>query len=211
MCLPRSIKLLKQGTAAAAVMWLLAGCGAMPGGKAPAESAEDPQTLIPPQALTLYEQAVSVMAAGDDIEAELRFAEFVLRYPDYPGAHVNLAILQRRGNNLEQAEASINNALAIAPDYTPALNQLGMVRREQGQFEAAEDAYLRAIAADPDYPLAHYNLAVLYELYLQRLEPALEHFQRYQALTGEDKQVERWIVDLERRIAANQRTANVTE
>ena len=32
-----------------------------------------------------------------------------------------------------------------------------------------------------------------------------------QELVGEDKQVERWITDLTRRVAANQRTANVTE
>jgi ABC-type Fe3+-hydroxamate transport system substrate-binding protein len=59
--------------------------------------------------------------------------------------------------------------------------------------------------------LAHYNLGVLNELYLQRLEPALQHFEIYQSLVGEDKQVEKWISDLTRRVAANQQTANVAE
>jgi hypothetical protein len=59
--------------------------------------------------------------------------------------------------------------------------------------------------------LAHYNLGVLNELYLQRLDAALQHFERYQALAGGDRQVEKWIADLKRRVAANQRTANVAE
>jgi len=86
-----------------------------------------------------------------------------------------------------------------------------MLLRRQGQFSAAEAAYERAIAARPDYALAHYNLGVLNELYLRHLDVALLHFETYQALAGEDKQVEKWIVDLKRRVQANQRTANVTE
>jgi hypothetical protein len=59
--------------------------------------------------------------------------------------------------------------------------------------------------------LAHYNLGVLNELYLQRLDVALQHFEAYQQIVGGDKQVEKWIADLTRRVAANQRTANVAE
>ena len=70
---------------------------------------------------------------------------------------------------------------------------------------------MKAVTASPNYALAHYNLGVLNELYLQRLDAALQHFERYQELAGGDKQVEKWIADLKRRVAANQRTANVAE
>ena len=86
-----------------------------------------------------------------------------------------------------------------------------MLLRRQGKFRDAEAAYLKAVTARPDYALAHYNLGVLNELYLQRLDNALVHYEKYQSLTGEDKQVEKWITDLKRRLAASQRTANVTE
>ena len=52
---------------------------------------------------------------------------------------------------------------------------------------------------------------VLNELYFQRLDTALQHYEQYQALSGGDEQVEKWISDLKRRIGANERTANVTE
>ena len=166
---------------------------------------------IPAEARTMYEQAVAVMASGDFLEAELRLKEFVLRYPRYPGAYVNLAILHLNDEDEDAARAAIDAALLIDPDYPPALNQQGVLLRRTGKILEAEAAYLKAVTADPEYALAHYNLGVLYELYLQRLDDALQHFERYQDLVGEDEQVEKWITDLKRRVAATQRTANVAE
>lgn len=201
-----------------AAMALAAGCAS---GPKPARDADggapgpDGKPVIvreiPPQALTLYEQAVASMAAGDTIDAELRFQEFLLQYPDYPGAHVNLAIIFAGRGDLQAAENSLTDALILDPQYAPALNQLGMLQRRQGKFLEAEAAYLKAVTANPDYALAHYNLGVLNDLYLRRLDDALMHYERYQELVGEDEQVTRWIADLKRRITATQRTANVTE
>ncbi len=199
-----------------AAVLLVAGCAGGPTSKAPkaeAKAAVEAGEMreIPPQAQTLFEQAAAVLAAGDYLEAEFRFQEFVLQYPDFPGAHANLAIIHAANDNDKAAEDSITDALLLDPEYAPALNQLGMLLRRQGKFEDAEAAYLRAIENQPDYALAHYNLGVLNELYLQRLAPALDHFEKYRALIGEDKQVEKWIVDLKRRLEASQRAANVTE
>ena len=165
----------------------------------------------PPAALTLYEQAAAVMAAGDYTEAQRRFGEFVVRYPDYPGAYVNLAIIHMHGNDDDAAESALSAALQLSPDHPGALNQRGLLYRKNGNFPGAEAAYLKAVTANPDYALAHYNLGVLYELYLQRLDVALHHFEKYQALVGDDKQVEKWIADLRRRIAAAGRAANVAD
>jgi tetratricopeptide (TPR) repeat protein len=151
------------------------------------------------------------MASGDFLDAELRFKEFLLRYPDFPGAYVNLAIIHSNNGDDAAAQAAIDAALALNPMHAAALNQQGMLFRKNGKFLEAEAAYLKAVTASPDYALAHYNLGVLNELYLQRLEPALQHFEQYQALVGSDEQVEKWIADLTRRVAANQRTANVAE
>ena len=166
---------------------------------------------VPTKALTLFEQAASSMAAGDSIEAELRFKEFVIQYPGYPGAFVNLAILSAQAGNDKAAEGFITDALIIDPEHPAALNQLGMLLRRQGKFVEAESAYLKAVTASPDYALAHYNLGVLNELYLQRFDDALQHFERYQQIEGEDRQVTKWIADLKRRLDAAQRAANVAD
>jgi tetratricopeptide (TPR) repeat protein len=159
----------------------------------------------------MYEQAVSAMASGDFVDAELRLKEFLLQYPGYPGAHVNLAIIHNNNGNDAAAQGSIDAALALDAGNAPALNQQGLLLRRNGKFIEAEAAYLKAVTASPEYALAHYNLGVLNELYLQRLDVALQHYERYTELVGDDKQVEKWIADLRRRMAANQRTANVAE
>ncbi len=184
------------------------GCAVAP---SPDGARPDRASDIPPRVRTSYEQAVAVMAAGNLTEAELRFDAFLLEYPGYPGAYVNLAIVHAEQGDEAAAESSIGKALELDPGHPAALNQLGILRRRQGRFEEAESAYLKAVTADPGYALAHYNLGVLYELYLQRLEPALQHFETYQELVAGDEQVARWIVDLRRRVAATQRTANAME
>jgi len=194
----------------------LAGCassGPQPESRSAAAGAPggEAAVAIPARALTMFEQATAVMASGDFLDAELRFKEFLLQYPAYPGAHVNLAIIHVNNGNDADAHASIDAALAIDPEYAPALNQKGMLLRRNGNFSEAEAAYLKAVTSNPDYALAHYNLGVLNELYLQRLDVALQHFERYQALVGDDRQVEKWIADLRRRVAASQRTANVAD
>ena len=195
----------------------VAGCASTGSGPDGADRGGQPVSAdaradeVPPEALTMYEQAVAVMASGDLLDAELRFKEFLLLYPGYPGAYVNLAIIHVKYNNDDRAREAVDAALAIDPDYAPALNQLGMLHRRNGNFLEAEAAYLKAVTASPDYALAHYNLGVLNELYMQRLDSALQHFERYQELVGGDEQVEKWITDLQRRVAASQRTANISE
>lgn len=175
-------------------------------------AVSDSQTrAIPPNANTLFEQAAALMAAGDFVEAELRFKAFVLQYPAYPGAWVNLAIIHSVSGDDEAAQAAVDEALVLNPNHPAALNQLGMLLRRNGKFLEAEAAYLKAVTVSPEYALAHYNLGILNELYLQRLDAALQNFEAYQALVGEDKQVEKWIADLMRRVAANQRTANAMD
>ena len=181
-----------------------------PGATIPA-GADTPMPDIPAEILTRFEQATAVMAAGDAVDAELRFEEFVLLYPDYPGAWVNLAIIRAGNDDDEGAREALDAALALNPNHAAALKQLGMLLRRNGNFLEAEAAYMKAVTVSPDYALAHYNLGVLNELYLQRLEAALQHFETYQSLVGEDKQVERWINDLQRRITAAQRTASAAE
>jgi tetratricopeptide (TPR) repeat protein len=218
-----SQRFIEIGRVPAVLLALLGFAGCASGGPATAPESggesgrgdvvqgEDTAVAIPPQTQTMYEQAVSSMAAGDFVDAELRFKEFLQQYPDYPGAHVNLAIIHANNENNEAAKAALDAALTLNPHHPAALNQLGMLLRRNGKFLEAEAAYLKAVTVSPDYALAHYNLGILNELYLQRLDVALQHFEIYQTLVGEDKQVEKWIADLRRRIAASQRTANVAD
>ncbi len=198
---------------------LLAGCADFAELTSPAKGPQPPGTAtsggtiqyVPPQALTRFERATAALAAGDFAEAEFRFEKLSLLYPDYPGVYVNLAIIHAHNDNDDATQAAIDAALALNANHPAALNQLGMLLRRNGKFIEAEAAYLKAVTVSPEYALAHYNLGVLYELYMQRLDDALRHFVAYLSVVGEDRRVEKWIVDLQRRVAANQRSANKTD
>ena len=205
--------------AVASVILLGSGCASTGSNQSTARTASgsgdiadgQQRPVVPAQTQTLYEQAIAVMASGDFVDAELRLKEFLLQYPNYPGAYVNLAIIHASNGDDLAAEVAVNAALALDPNHHAALNQQGMLLRRNGKFIEAAAAYMKAVTSKPDYALAHYNLGVLNELYLQRLDIALQHFERYYELAGDDKQVERWIADLTRRVASIQRTANVAE
>jgi len=169
------------------------------------DAAADAETvleiIVSPVAQAAYDDALAAMDAGDVVEAELMLEQFVLEYPDFPGAYVNLAILYERDGRYEDAHSVLDHALALEPAHASANNRLGILLRKQGMFAEAEEAYRRAIESDPTYAIAHHNLGVLLDLYLYRPAEALEHYRRYQDLLGEpDAAVGRWIIDLERRV-----------
>lgn len=160
-----------------------------------------PPVEVPERAAAAFSAALTAMAGADWLAAETGFENLTRDHPAFPGPWVNLAILYRRDGRDEEAQAALEQALALAPDHPAANNEQGVLHRERGEFAAAEAAYRRALETDPTYALAHYNLGVLLDLYLKREGEALEHYEAYQSLTqSPDENVDLWIVDLRRRL-----------
>jgi len=199
--------LARRGRAAAAcaLAIMLSACGGS--GPVQPDVAMDEEVLadiVSPAAEADFAAALDAMTGDDPVEAELRLEQFVLEYPHFPGAYVNLAILYARDDRLDEARQALDQALAIDPMHASANHQRGILLRQQGQFAEAEQAYQRALATAPDFALAHRNLGILLDVYLQRPAEALQHYRRYQELVAEpDAIVGRWIIDLERRVGAN--------
>ena len=80
----------------------------------------------------------------------------------------------------------------------------GVAQRHLGQFDAALKSYKQSLKLDPEWPLPHYNLGVLYDLYLNNPKQAVHHFEAYQAQqTPPNRQVNMWLVELKRRASAS--------
>ena len=139
------------------------------------------------------------MRQGNATDAELEFKQLTAGYPQLTGAHINLAILQRKANKLEDAEATLKTATEKNPASALAWSELGLTQRMRGEFPAAAASYEKAIAADANYAPAHRNYGVLLDLYLGDPERALTELERYKELTGEDKPVSGWIAELRQR------------
>ena len=192
-------------------MLLMAGCSGMQQLESRSAAGED--TAVSAGAQRDYQQVLDRLAVEDDAEAMRRLEKFIARYPDFPGAYTNLAIVYDRQERSAEALQALEIAVSIDQNFAPAHNQIGVIKRREGDFAAAEKAWLKAIQADADYSFAWHNLGVLYDLYLGDLPSALEHYERYQALTvnQEDQQVDRWVADLQRRVGEPPQTARLGE
>ena len=121
--------------------------------------------------------------------------------PNKPFVFTNLGLAYLKLQQADLAEKAFMQALERDGDDAVAHNHLGILLRQKGEFENARQHYQRAIKSDSDYALAWLNLGILYDIYLQDLGKALQHYQKYQALTGDDsKRVNGWILDIERRL-----------
>ncbi len=165
----------------------------------PVATAPPAPAPVPERASESFAQALESMRAERWTDAELELKQITLAYPDLPGPYVDLGIVCARGGRLSEAQEAFGRALAIDPKDAVAADESGIVLRRMGKFAEAEAAYRRAIEADPDYAPAHFNLGILYDLYLQQPKPALEQFERYVAIAGERKPVSGWLVDLRKR------------
>ena len=176
-----------------------------PGRYGKVEIGEQPApdtTPVPEQAAQQYSQALELMKSGRNADAELAFKQLAAGYPQLTGPQINLGLLYLRDSRLPEAEAAFKAVLEIKPASVVAGNELGIVERKLGKFAEAEAAYQRTIAAEPNYAPAHLNLGVLYDLYLAQPQKALDEFERYIEIAGENKQVAGWVVELRKRVAA---------
>lgn len=190
----------------------IAGCGTAPQKPVPKKSLTEKSARAAPvpgpkieapvsnAARADYGRALDALKAGREREAEQALLAMGRTYPDLSGPRANLGILYFRLGKLEEAEQALVQAIKINPERPAYYNQLGIVHRARGRFDDARKAYEKALQVDPNYSKAHLNIGILYDLYFNDLAKALHHYQRYQQLhTPEDKQVAKWIIDLNQR------------
>ncbi len=199
---------LSNGLLVLSLALALAGCGGgvakkpEPVPQAPAEPVKP--SIDSAQARVEFANALRAWENEELEEALARFAAFVESFPEAASAQYNSALIHLQLEQRELAIAALEAAVKTDPKLSRAWNELGILHREAGRFEQAETVYRKALAADPDNDRAHLNLGILYDLYLQQLDQALDHYQKYQSLQPQpDARVQGWIIDLARRLSVD--------
>jgi len=178
---------------------LLVGCATPPAPEPEAPAAPDPTA-------DLYRIAIDSARGGDAEAAAEQFRMLVEMKPDYPRAQTNLGLQLLRLERFDEARAALELAVEQDKNDAVAYNHLGVLARRDGQFDQALEYYNKAIEANPDYAAAHLNRGILLDLYMGDWPAALEEYQRYQSmLDSPDPQVEKWIIDIKRRIEGAQK------
>lgn len=174
---------------------LVTGCASIDTQKAESDVSID--SKVPDD----YGHALSAAKNGKTKRAIELLQTIADNNPTFSPAFTNLGLQYLKSKNHQQAEAAFRKALNINPKDAVASNHLGVVLRFNGQFNDAKSMYTQAIKHQPDYALAHYNLGILYDIYLYELPLALDHYKQYLSLSDkDDEMVKQWITDLELRI-----------
>lgn len=204
-----------------AALALLAGCAGAPPATTPAVDRAATQAApvppapavtadadVPRAAQVHYSAALDLMRREHFDDAAQSFEAMTRAYPDLTGPYLNLGIIHTRQGRTADAERVLRAALERDPRSALACNLLGLAYREAGRFTEARQAYEQALAIDPAYLDARFNLAVLYDLYLQQPEQALINYELYRRAGGEqDAMLERWIADLRQQVTTRRGAA----
>ncbi|MEM7208978.1 MAG: tetratricopeptide repeat protein [Pseudomonadota bacterium] len=165
------------------------------------DSAEVVASEIPDDVIEVHRAAVSALQNSAPQTAIELLREPVLEYPQYAALGLNLGIAYFSNEQQEEAQGAFEVVLQNHPGNAVAHNYLGLIQRRSGFFGEARESYQRAISGDETYSLAHLNLGILCDVYLQDLDCALKHYNAYEALQGEiSKEIKGWIIDLQRRM-----------
>lgn len=155
----------------------------------------------PAAAKTEFTRIQGLIKNGRSADAINALGKMRQDYPKLSGPAVNLALLYWKQKNYAQAQAAFEQAQAINKYNPDAYTQFAVMLREQGKFIEAEAQYLKALAVWPHNFQAHRDLGVLYDLYLQQPEKALQHFTLCDQLSAEpNKEIKGWILELNRRL-----------
>ena len=149
-----------------------------------------------------YPHAVSALKGGRNEEAMKLFNSVSKLHPELAAPYINIGLIQIKRGNLHSAETALLHAAALAPSQPEIYNSLGIIYRRMGRFNDAETAYLKALQCAPDYANAHLNIGILYDIYLDNLSAARDHYERYLTLSGGDNElIKKWLIDVNQRLA----------
>jgi tetratricopeptide (TPR) repeat protein len=137
---------------------------------------------------------------GKQKSAEEHFRALTEKYPSLAGPWVKLGDIAEINGKHDEAINNYKKAISVNKYNVNAYIALGLLQRKQGYFSDAQTTYLEALNVWKDFPEAHLNLAVLYDLYMNRPEDAQKHYEAYCFLTGKkDDKVQKWLSEVKQR------------
>ncbi|MCZ7645471.1 MAG: tetratricopeptide repeat protein [Planctomycetota bacterium] len=118
-------------------------------------------------------------------EALQLYKELIQLDPKDAGARLNLANLYTEDNRLAQALEQFEAIQKDDEKNVSAHVGLGVVYRKWKKYKKSEEEYGKALELAPNDRHVHYNVAVLYDFYLDEPDKARQHYNRFLELGGD--------------------------
>lgn len=145
-----------------------------------------------------YRDGITALYNDDLSKAQRIFNEFIRNKPDLAGAYSNLALVHFKKKEYDKSLKQINKAIELNSKQAQALNLRAQLYVIDGKIHEAKDDYIKAVEIKPAYVNAQYNLALLYDVYLQEISLAIKHYKIYMGLLKKpDETTKEWISHLE--------------
>lgn len=165
-----------------------------------------PEPMLTGVNLELFDTGSKALQAADYQTALAQFEKLSKAAPEFLPAYLNWALAARANKQLELASTVLEQARSFSAAYVNNdarfFTLQALIAREQGNMVLARSSNLRALELSPDNRIARHNLALLADFYLQDLALAKEQLEYYAALVPEDKAVQTWLADVNRRTKA---------
>lgn len=145
----------------------------------------------------LFQQGSEKLKNSAYKKAEKDFKILLTRRPDLAEIWINYGLSLYHQKKFDQLASAIKDMEKRGFASPPRYNLQGLLAVERGQFEDAVKAYERAIKADSAYAFAWYNLAMVYDVYLQQVPRAVEYYQAYMKLVPDDEETKNWVEHLQ--------------
>lgn len=147
----------------------------------------------------LYNKALTFLNKGKLDDAKEIFEVLQSDRPELAGPYANLAVIALQEKKPDEALKLAEISVTKNPKLSRALNLLGYLKLKNGNVLDALKHYKSAIKYKNDYALAHYNIALLYDVYMQDVQSAILHYEKYMKLIdGKDKTTADWLEQLRR-------------
>lgn len=145
-----------------------------------------------------YQSALKALEQKDYVKAETLLTRLSQEKPELAGPWANLGLIRLIQKKPNEAEAYLLKSIKLNPKLVKVLNLLGLISIQNKKLKQAENYFQQAIDNNADYSNAHYNLALLYDVYLQNISKAAKHYRRYSEITNSsDKETLDWLEQLE--------------
>lgn len=173
------------------MMIFIAGCTSTP------KEKQSTKSSLNSEEIKEYQAALNNMQTGEFDKAVTELNKFTQAHPTHIGAIINLATALYKNKKVADSNRVLDTAKKINPNLAEIYNLSGLLDVEKGEYNSAEKNYLAAIKIKKDYAAAHYNLALVYDIFYQDFNQAIAQYEQYLNLTGNsDKETITWVEEL---------------